>query len=144
VGWMALIFRSSSTPYEQQDIKPFLGEYTDFTFLEPYLSWIYFTYNQSPVSLETHGADGLIEFFLRKAAHIFVFFLLCILFKVSLSKTTNLSFKKQLWISFLLTAAYAVIDETNQAFTPNRTAYLGDVILDSTGALLAVLIILLK
>lgn len=142
IGWMGVIFRSSSTPYQQQDIKPFLGEYIDFTFLEPYLNWIYFTYNGSAVSIETHGAAGLIEFFIRKGAHVFVFFLLACLFKLALRKTTKLSVKMQLMLSFLLTAAYAVIDEVHQGFTPNRTPYFGDVLLDSFGALLAILFVL--
>lgn len=142
IGWMGVIFRSSSTPYENQDIKPLLGQYIDLSFIEPYISWIYFTYNGSPVSLATHGAEGFVEFFLRKGAHVFVFFLLCCLFKLALHKTTNLTEKNQLMLSFFLTVAYAVMDETNQAFTPNRTAYFGDVLLDSVGALLAILFIL--
>lgn len=144
IGWMGVIFQSSSTPYTQQDIKPLMGEFIDFTFLEPYVAWIYFTYNGSPVSLETHGAAGLIEFFIRKGAHIFVFFLLACLFKLAIGQTTELHVKRQLLLTFLLTAAYAVMDETHQGFTPNRTAYFGDVILDSFGALLAVFLICFK
>ncbi|MHA6252379.1 VanZ family protein [Oceanobacillus sp. CAU 1775] len=144
IGWMGIIFRSSSTPYEQQDIKPLLGQYIDLTFLEPYLDWIYFTYNGSPVSIATHGADGFIEFLIRKGAHVFVFFILCCLFKFALEKTATLTLKKQLAYSFFFTVAYAVMDEINQGFTPNRTAYFGDVILDSIGALLAIIFIYLK
>lgn len=144
IGWMGVIFRSSSTAYHQQDIKPFLGEYIDLSFLEPYIGWIYFTYNGSAVSVETHGADGLIEFFIRKGAHVFVFFLLACLFKLALGKATKLSLKIQLLFSFLQTAAYAVIDEVHQGFTPNRTPYFGDVLLDSFGALRAVLFILVR
>ena len=142
IGWMGVIFNSSSTPYNQQDIKPLLGEYIDLSFLEPYVSWIYFTYNKSPVSVETHGVDGLIEFFIRKGAHVFVFFLLSYLIYLAFRKTTAITWKFQLLLSFFLTVAYAIVDEIHQGFTPNRTPYFGDVILDSFGGFLAILIII--
>ena len=141
--WMGVIFYSSSTPYDQQDIKPLLGEFIDLSFLEPYVSWIFFTYNNAPVSVETHGVDGLLEFFIRKGTHVFVFFLLTSLIYLALRKTTALIFKTKLGLSFLLTVAYAIVDEIHQGFTPNRTPYLGDVILDSLGGLLAILMIFL-
>ena len=143
LSWMGVIFYSSSTPYNQQDIKPLLGELTNLSFLEPYVSWISFTYNNAPVSVKTHGVDGMVEFFIRKGTHVFVFFLLTCLIFLALRKTTALSFKTQLGLSFLLTVAYAIVDEIHQGFTPNRTPYLGDVILDSLGGLLAILIIIL-
>jgi len=143
IGWMGIIFGSSATPYEKQDIKPLLGEWLDLSFLEPLLGWISFTYHQSLVSVETHGIDGLIEFFIRKGAHVTVFFVLCWLFYFAFRKTTSLLTEKSaIVVSVLLTIAYAVIDEVHQGFTPNRTPYMGDVVLDSFGAFIAAVCLL--
>lgn len=65
-------FYSSSTPYEKQDMRPFLGNYIDLSFLEPVLSGISFTYHQSVVSVETLGIAGFIEFLFVRG-HILLF-----------------------------------------------------------------------
>lgn len=141
VLWMGIIFYSSATPYEQQDMKPFLGESVNLGFLEPLVNEVRFTYNGSIVSIETHGVEGIVEFFVRKGAHVFVFFFLTCLFKIALARTTSLRFKIQLLLAFLLTVAYAIMDEIHQGFTPNRTPYIGDVFLDSMGGLIAVVLL---
>ena len=42
-----------------------------------------------------------------------------------------------IWLTFLLTLAYGIFDEWHQGFTPYRTPSLMDIMLDATGALLA-------
>ncbi|MFC3041514.1 VanZ family protein [Virgibacillus xinjiangensis] len=143
IGWMAVIFRSSATPYQNQDIKPLLGSFpVDLSFLEPLVDWISFRYHQSVVSVETLGIEGFIEFFIRKGAHVGVFFLLMCAFYAALRKAPGLKSRTNLALSFFLTVAYAVADEVHQGFTPNRTPYFGDVVLDSFGALLAAVCLL--
>lgn len=137
IGWMGVIFLSSSTPYEKQDVKPLLNNVEFLRFLEPYLQPISFVYNQSVVSVDHLGLAGFLEFFLRKGAHVGVFFLLLDFLYIAFRKTTELSFNRAVAFSFFITVAYAVTDEIHQGFTPNRTPYLGDVLLDSIGALLA-------
>ena len=105
--WMIVIFISSSQPYEKQNIQPFLTDTIDLSFLEPYIHWISFTYNQSEVSVERLGVYGFIEFFIRKGAHVFVFLILCCLFFLALRQTTKVKFSYQLIISFILTFLYA-------------------------------------
>jgi len=141
IGWMGIIYYSSSTPYEDQDIKPLLGSLFDFSFLEPLVGWISFTYNHSIVSVQTHGINGFIEFFIRKGAHVTVFFLLTCFLYIAFKKTTYLANHWIFVVSFLLTVLYAISDEIHQGMTPDRTPYIGDVVLDSIGALLAVLCI---
>lgn len=143
LGWMGVIYYSSSTPYEDQDIKPLLGNLIDFRFLEPMVGSISFTYNQSVVSVDTYGINGFIEFFIRKGAHVTVFFLLTCFLYIAFRKTTSLTKHGILLASFLLTVLFAVSDEIHQGVTPNRTPYIGDVILDSIGAFAAVLCIYL-
>ena len=136
---MSMIFYSSATPYEKQDVKPLLENTFDFTFLRPILEPFVFTYNQSIISVEALGVEGYLEFFLRKGAHVFVFMILCILFYYSFKHTIN---RAVLLLAFVCTCLYAIFDEWHQSITPNRTPYIGDVFLDSFGALLGILFIL--
>ncbi|WP_026908908.1 VanZ family protein [Paucisalibacillus globulus] len=140
--WMAIIFLSSSTPYEKQDIKPFLSSKLDFSFLEPYFSWISFHYHHSEVSMDALGVNGFIEFFIRKGAHFGTFFVLMFLFCIAFQKTVKWQVQKIIVISFLCTIAYAILDEIHQGFTPNRTPYVGDVLIDGIGAFTACLILM--
>jgi VanZ family protein len=143
IGWMGVIFYSSSTPYENQDIKPLIDGLVDFSFLEPLVGWISFSYNHSVISVEKLGINGFIEFFIRKGAHVTVFFLLSFLFYIAFRKSTDLRNELKLLLSLLLTVVYAVLDETHQGITPNRTPYVGDVVLDSIGALAAIICIII-
>src|SRR5690625_4560380 len=139
--WMTVIFISSSQPYEKQNIQPLLTDTIDLNFLEPYINWITFTYNQSEVSVERLGVYGFIEFFIRKGAHVFVFLILCCLFFLALKQTTKVKFSYQLIISFLLTFLYGAFDEFRKGFTENRTSYIGDVFLDGFGGGLGVVLL---
>lgn len=141
--WMIVIFISSSQPYEKQNIQPFLTDTIDLSFLEPYVNWISFTYNQSEVSVERLGIYGLIEFFIRKGAHVFVFLILCCLFFLALKQTTKIKLSLQLIISFILTVLYAAFDEFHQGFTENRTSYMGDVLLDGFGGGLGIVLLVM-
>ncbi len=143
VVWMAVIYYSSATPYEQQDVKPLMEQTFDLSFLTPFVDWVTFTYHHSEVSVAALGVEGFIEFFLRKGAHLGVFFILMCFFFVALHRASHLSFRAVLVVSFFLTAAYAGIDEFHQSFTANRTPYVGDVMIDMVGALLAGACILL-
>lgn len=138
--WMGIIFYSSATPYEKQDLKPFMSEYIDFSFLEPLVESISFTYHQSEVSVAALGINGFVEFFIRKGAHVTVFFILFWLFLIAFRKTAVIGIGKIIVLSSLLSITYAIFDEIHQGLTPNRTPYIGDVILDSVGVLLAALL----
>ncbi|TFJ94319.1 VanZ family protein [Lentibacillus salicampi] len=137
IGWMSVIFYSSAQPYEKQDVKPLLDGTFNLDFLTPYLDWVSFTYHHSEVSVAALGVEGFIEFFMRKGAHVGVFFILMCLMFVALSRSTRLTFRVTLAVSLLLTGAYAVLDEFHQGFTANRTPYFGDVLIDGAGALMA-------
>ncbi|MBO8157431.1 MAG: VanZ family protein [Bacillaceae bacterium] len=141
IAWMGVIFYSSSTPYEEQDLKPFLGQYVDLSFLIPYVEHISFVYHKSEVSVEALGINGFAEFFIRKGAHVGVFFVLMLLFFVAYRQTTAFSFAKASYFSLLWTVLYGVVDELHQGMTPNRTPYYGDVIIDSVGAFIGWVVI---
>ncbi|MFC7321841.1 VanZ family protein [Halobacillus campisalis] len=130
--WMGIIFYSSSTPYEEQNVQPLLGEYFNLQWLAPYLEGISFTYDQNMVSIATHGVEGFIEFFIRKGAHVGVFLVLTLLLNLGLAQH---KVKHPMMAAWLLTVFYAIADELHQGITPNRTPYIGDVILDAIGGL---------
>ncbi|GIN86044.1 teicoplanin resistance protein VanZ [Heyndrickxia sporothermodurans] len=83
--------------------------------------------------LDDHAA-GVLNFIIRKLAHISVFGLLGIFLY-------NAFQKNKLVFAWFLTTLYAASDEFHQSLVPNRTASVCDVLLDSGGALLAILII---
>lgn len=143
VAWMGVIFYSSSTPYQEQDIKPFMSDKLDLSFLVPFVENVSFYYHHSEVSVAALGIAGFVEFFVRKGAHVSVYFILLLLFYLAINKTLHISYKARLVISFILTSLYAALDEIHQGFTQNRTPYVGDVGLDMFGAFLALLIIVL-
>ncbi|WP_217588490.1 VanZ family protein [Lentibacillus saliphilus] len=141
-GWMALIYFASSQPYEQQNIKPLLSDRLDLSYVEPLIDHVKFTYNQSEVSVHALGVEGFVEFFVRKGAHLGVFFMLFFFVYYALTKTTRFQFNTRLFVSFIWAVTYAGIDEWHQSFTVNRTPYIGDVIIDAFGALLALAIVM--
>lgn len=141
VIWMGIIFSFSATPYERQDLKPALSERFDLSVVEPFVDNITFTYHNSVISVASLGIESFVEFFIRKGAHVFVFFTLTLLFIYAFKKTTNLDRQRIFLFSYLLSVIYAGFDEWHQSLTPNRTPCIGDVFLDSLGSLFAVITI---
>ena len=82
-----------------------------------------------------------IQFVVRKGAHFSVYTAL----GISLFSAMLLSFKtKFLWLwSWLTAVLYAISDEVHQFFVPGRSMELRDVLIDSSGALLGILIVVL-
>ncbi|MFD2656942.1 hypothetical protein [Gracilibacillus thailandensis] len=60
--WMGVIYYASDQPYEEQDIKPFLSQHIDLSFLTSILQPISFKYHHSVVSVEQLGVEGFVEF----------------------------------------------------------------------------------
>ncbi|ENH98381.1 hypothetical protein J416_00299 [Gracilibacillus halophilus YIM-C55.5] len=144
LGWMGVIFYSSAQPYQQQDIKPFLGGTFDLSFLIPYVDGISFVYHQEVVSVGALGIEGFIEFFIRKGAHFTVFFLLAIFFFLACQKTVQKRSPQLIaCFAFFCTIVYAMFDEWHQSWTPNRTPYVGDILIDSIGAGFAIFCLLI-
>ncbi|UOQ48320.1 VanZ family protein [Gracilibacillus caseinilyticus] len=141
---MWVIYLVSDQPYPQQDIKPFLSTYVDLSFLESVLSPVVFDFHHSEVSVAALGVEGVVEFIVRKGAHFFVFLTLACSFYIAMRKSFPLRSQKLVAVlSFLLTVLYAISDEWHQVFTAGRTPYAGDVMIDSLGALIGILAILI-
>ncbi|GGM35533.1 VanZ family protein [Paraliobacillus quinghaiensis] len=141
IAWMGVIFYSSAQPYQDQDVKPLLENTIDLSFLKPMFSGIAFVYHQSEVSVANLGIYGFIEFFIRKGAHVGVFLVLFLLLYLAFAQTFTQG-KWNINFAFIITVIYAALDEWHQGFTPNRTPFIGDVILDSIGAMIGVGLVL--
>lgn len=82
--------------------------------------------------------DG-INFIVRKSAHITEFIILTlILFSLTSEYTKNE--KKIIIISVIVCILFAAGDELHQYFVPGRSALVTDVLIDSIGALIALII----
>jgi VanZ family protein len=133
ISLMIIIFILSSMPYEQQHIKPYLKETISLKDTPSFQ----FTYDGHVVS--TAEPYDFIEFFIRKAGHVLGYFVLTIIWLVVLSRLIS-SVKSVVFLSFILSAGYAGLDEFHQSFTPGRTGHFIDVLaVDLPGVILAIL-----
>ena len=103
-------------------------------FLIPFLLWL-----KPDMSPETVAQ---IHFVIRKTGHVTEYAILAMLFWRALRGGTNRQLKLSLlFVSvWILCAIFAATDEFHQSFIPSRGAALGDVGIDSVGALLGLLI----
>lgn len=74
-----------------------------------------------------------LEFLFKKSGHVFVYFVLCLLWLFALGS-------KEVEKAILYTLLYAFTDEIHQLFVPGRTGVLTDILIDSLGISLAVLV----
>ncbi|PWK13899.1 VanZ family protein [Tumebacillus permanentifrigoris] len=140
VIWMGVIYWKSAQSYSQQDLKPWLTTLISEQTLLSILPKLQFTYDGDLVTYLK--PFGLVEFFVRKGAHITEYFILALLFWQTFAATRL----ARPWV-FLLAAScsvlYAASDEWHQSFVPNRTGHPIDVGMDAVGVVLAMLLCLL-
>ncbi|SFJ68783.1 MULTISPECIES: VanZ family protein [unclassified Bacillus (in: firmicutes)] len=138
--WMGVIFYSSSQPYQQQDMRPDIMKYVNAEFVKEHFSWVSIDYGGgTPISIVNKGVDGFIEFFIRKGAHFTVFGILGALSYFALLRCV-FNRKQVFWLSLLLVAMYAGMDEIHQSFTGDRTPMWQDSVLDTCGGITGILI----
>lgn len=126
VLWMAGIFCVTQLPY-------FTGERTSEAIRKVV------DVEREQQSMQTSSADrvdvDLLNLLIRKSTHIIAFgFLAFLLFK-SLE-----TFRFPYMLAWTLTFLYAITDEYHQSFMPGREAAFRDVLIDSFGALLVLLL----
>ncbi|MGB8956866.1 MAG: VanZ family protein [Tumebacillaceae bacterium] len=140
VLWMIVIYSKSAQPYQQQDIKPFLSEQISMNTLQALLPHIEFYYDGEYVTYTK--PYSMLEFFIRKGGHLTEYFILAALFWGTLT-ATHLRARSAFWLAFTLAVLYASTDEYHQTFVTNRTGHPIDVAMDSCGAMLALLLLLI-
>lgn len=108
--------------------------------LSQFCAWLNFNTMEKIRSVEANRLLPFTEFLIRKLAHFGVYFVLVILMFFALQKTTSLKLIFSLAFAWMLTVHFAIVDELNQSFTPERTPYYFDVAIDSVGALAGLLL----
>jgi VanZ family protein len=134
---MLVLTWSSSMSYETQSLISPLENILASRPFEDFLSRFEFTYGGSLVSVASRGYFSFIEFFMRKGAHFFSFFLLGFFWQLGLRKRVREEWLV-LTLSILLCIGFAAFDEFRQSFHPARTGLMADVILDAAGAIAGV------
>ncbi|NLB34571.1 MAG: VanZ family protein [Elusimicrobia bacterium] len=106
-----------------------------FCRLLPPLLWAGFLFYLSSVP-SLQSPFGVWDFYLRKLAHFTVYFILAILIAPNFNK------KSYAWLfSALIASIYGVFDEFHQSFVPGRHMAFTDMLINSSGAFLAGIVI---
>lgn len=86
------------------------------------------------------AAFGFLEFIIRKCAHMFAYFILSILTMSLLFTYKKYPLRFKACLSLLISFLYACSDELHQFFVGGRSASFKDVLIDSTGACIGILL----
>ncbi len=121
IVWTAVVLVMSSTHFS--------ADHTG-SVLRPLLTWLLPWLTPEHVAF-LHGV-------VRKAAHLTEYAVLAALWFRALTRSAVRP-TAAAWLALAVSVACAVVDETHQTFVPNRTGSAGDVLIDSLGALAAVL-----
>ena len=84
-----------------------------------------------------YAASEILSFFLRKGAHMFLYFVLGVLVWVALSSLPRL---RRGGMTVLLCAILAGLDEYHQTLVPGRSGEVRDVLIDCSGVILALIL----
>lgn len=85
---------------------------------------------------------ALIEYYLRKMAHMFIYLILSINIMVVLF-TFNMSISSRILLTTVICFGYAITDEFHQSFVGGRTASLTDCLIDTGGAIMGIIVSLI-
>jgi len=80
------------------------------------------------------AAVEALSFFERKAAHMFLYFMLALFLLMAISALRRLRGKQRYAVTLALCALLAGLDEFHQTFIPGRSGELRDVLVDTVGA----------
>lgn len=89
--------------------------------------------------VKTSGLTEIINFIIRKSAHITEYFILTLL-SISLLKEYTKKERKILIASIIFCFLYACTDEFHQSFVSGRTSTFKDVLIDTSGGIIALIL----
>lgn len=141
IAIMVVLFISSCQTYEEQSQTDLISRLLAGEPMKEPLGKISFDYAGQEQSIQAVGYASFIEFFIRKGAHFFTYFVMGGSFCIGL----YLKMKHFWWSGFfavLAATGNAGMDEFHQQLTGGRTPLFEDVMLDSMGALTAVVLVL--
>ena len=133
LAWMAVIFLFSAQPGKESSA-------TSNSVVDGLVALFGFWYDKLSAANQLCWYKRL-TFLVRKAAHMSEYALLAFPTFLWLSAWKNWTRAKVFALSFFICAAYAALDELHQWFVPGRDARLLDVLIDVTGALIALVLL---
>ena len=131
VIWMGFIFSMSCENAEEssntsgQTIKVLLSAVPEF--------------EKQPEEVKVNIIEKL-QFIVRKSAHFIGYMILGILASGLILQYENIN--KKYPLAFLICVIYAISDEIHQLFVPGRAGQVRDVLIDSAGSLLGIIIVM--
>ena len=131
VLWMGFIFSMSCENAEEssntsgQTIKVVLSTVPEF--------------EKQPEEVKVNIIEEL-QFIVRKSAHFIGYMILGILASGLILQYENIN--KKYPLAFLICVIYAISDEIHQLFVPGRSGQVRDVLIDSAGSLLGIIIVM--
>ena len=131
VLWMGFIFSMSCENAEEssntsgQTIKVVLSTVPEF--------------EKQPEEVKVNIIEKL-QFIVRKSAHFIGYMILGILASGLILQYENIN--KKYLLAFLICVIYAISDEIHQLFVPGRAGQVRDVLIDSAGSLLGIIIVM--
>ena len=132
VLWMAFIFSMSCENAEK-------SSNTSGQTIEIVLSMVP-DFEKQPEEVKEEVVESL-QFVTRKSAHFIAYMILGILASGLIFQYENI--KKKYQISFLICVLYAISDEIHQLFVPGRAGQVRDVLIDSAGSLLGIVLVMI-
>lgn len=135
---LVVVFLASGQTAEQQSMQEVLKAWLPNKPLESFLSIFQVPYWGILVSVEERGYYAFLEFLIRKGTHFVYFGVIALAIYIPLSR---IKYRKATVV--VITMFLAIADEFRQSFTRGRTASLQDVILDTSGAIVAILLLTL-
>lgn len=136
---MAVLFISSSQTYQQQSQVGLIGKVLAGEPFKENLQGTAFMYAGSKVSIADLGYAKFVEFFVRKGAHFFSYFIIGWGLFWGARKKMRLTLLPMV-LGWLSATGYAALDEYHQMLTGGRSPLFQDVVLDSVGAATAILL----
>lgn len=132
--WMGIIFCFSAQPATE-------SQAMSDGFINKLLNIFISDFEKFDLSEKTAVVESL-SFYIRKIAHAMIYFVLSCLIRLYFHYVDCKVWQKNLF-TVLLCFLYAVFDEIHQYFVPGRSCELRDVLIDSAGAIVGILFLLL-
>ncbi len=135
VAWMVMIFCfSAQTAAESSG--------TSGRFITSVVKFFYSEFDEMSKADQISLIESL-QFVVRKGAHITVYAVLGGLAFATVMTYKKLKFSLRLFFNIIICVLYSVSDEIHQSFVSGRSCEIRDVIFDSSGALAAILFLIL-
>lgn len=126
--WMTLVFAFSSQNGEES--KRTSGYFTDK---------VVQIIASVKADINIEDTEEIISFIIRKMAHFSIYFVGGILI-FNFVNTFPLKLRNVMLLAFVLGCVYSISDEIHQLFISERAGQIRDVLIDSTGVLIAILL----